>query len=490
MATVEFERVRSFTAELWVMLGGDPARVDRLEVVGKESLISPYPVTDLAAATVATVGLAAAELVEAGGAPAAPVTINRVLTSAWCRHASSQSVAERPRDGGRPLFTPPASGGVRMIEFETRDRRWLRLQANYAGPRERILRTLGVSDNAEEVAAAVATYDADEIEQAIVDNGGTVAASRTVEEWLTHPQGAAVANEALLDIDVIPSPGSTWQPTPGRPLAGIKVLDMTRVLAGPTATSILGGLGADVIRIEAPDGDEISTGGDHLLGKRWALLDLKNDEGRDRFLELLSTADIFVHGYRPGALDGLGIGEEVRAATRPGLIEATLNAYGWTGPWNKRRGFDTIMQFSTGLATANTAWAAEDPAHRQLDAMGSPVDLSRPRMLPIQILDYGAGFLLAASALRGLTRRLTAGEATRSRTALARFANKLIADGQVEPSDTPVNFPLDGPFEDHIFTTPRGPVRRLRFPVHSEQAPIYWERSWEVAGASAPRWNS
>jgi crotonobetainyl-CoA:carnitine CoA-transferase CaiB-like acyl-CoA transferase len=340
------------------------------------------------------------------------------------------------------------------------------------------------------VTRAVLQHDADDLEEAIVENGGTVAASRSVEEWLAHPQGHAVTRERILDTEPNGVTRSTWEPVPGRPLTGIKVLDMTRVLAGPTATSVLAGLGAEVMRIEAPDGDELTASGDHLLGKRWAILDARPEEGRERLLSLLADADVLIHGYRPGALEDLGLGQDVRATTRPGLIEATLDAYGWTGPWRDRRGFDTLLQFSTGLAVAHTRWAQEDPRGQTADSASGPADLDRPRLLPIQVLDYVAGFLLAAAVLQGLTRRLRSNEASRSRTALARIANKLIQDGEAEAAAIPIKFPLDGPFEDRIITTPNGPVRRLLFPVQTAHAPVYWERSYEIAGASAPVWTT
>ncbi|MBO0885761.1 MAG: CoA transferase [Acidimicrobiales bacterium] len=479
MSSDAFDRVRRLTTDLWDELGGAPAVVERLQVTGQASLVCPFPVTDLASAGMAVIGLAAAELADAAGAPAAPVSVDRVLTSAWCRHASSVPI--RPRSS-------PTVWATISREYRTRDGRWLRLQANYARPRARILKTLGVSDDVDEVAQVVLEHDADDLEGAIVENGGTVAASRSVEEWLAHPQGRAVSAEPLLDIEDNGVTRSTWEPTPGRPLAGIKVLDLTRVLAGPTATSVLAGLGAEVLRIDAPDGDELDASGDHLLGKRWAILDARTEQGRERLLSLLADADVLIHGYRPGALDGLGVGPDVRATTRPGLIEATLDAYGWTGPWKDRRGFDTLLQFSTGLAVAHTRWAREDGWRG--GSPGGPPEDDRPRLLPIQVLDYVAGFLIAAAAIRGLTRRLQSNEGSRSRTALARIASKLIHDGHMEALTTPITFPLDGPFEDRLITTPRGPVRRLLFPVRTEHAPVYWERSYEIAGASAPIWTT
>ena len=194
-----------------------------------------------------------------------------------------------------------------------------------------------------------------------------------------------------------------------------QVLDLTRVVAGPTGTRFLAACGAEALRLDCPGSDE-SAGpfkrvpDDLMLGKRWAFLDLRKPEGKARLLELLSEADVLVHGYRPDGIDGL-VSPEERQRARPDLVEVAFRAYGWTGPWRLRRGFDTITEFSTGIASGNQTWALEKPETRlPLVEVGKLVDASCPRECPVEVLDVATGYQIAAAAIRGLTRRLKTGQ--------------------------------------------------------------------------------
>ena len=169
-----------------------------------------------------------------------------------------------------------------------------------------------------------------------------------------------------------------------------QVLDLTRVLAGPVATRFLAGFGAEVLRIDPPWWDEPGFVPEVTLGKRCTRLDLRASDGRDAFLALLAKADVLVHGYRPDALTRLGLGPEARRQTRPGLIDVSLDAYGWTGPWRSRRGFDSLVQMSAGIAEEGMRRAGAD----------------RPTPLPVQALDHATGYIMAAAVVRGITRRL------------------------------------------------------------------------------------
>ena len=186
---------------------------------------------------------------------------------------------------------------------------------------------------------------------------------RTQEEWKAHPQGVAVAAEPLVSatasvVGLIPD----WPVPPERPLAGLCVLDLTRVLAGPVASRFLAGYGANVLRIDPPDWDEPGVVPEVTLGKRCARLDLRQTSDKDIFTALLANADILLHGYRPGALDRLGFGAEKRRSLAPGLIDVCLDAYGWSGPWAARRGFDSLVQMTTGIAATGMRWRhAERP---------------------------------------------------------------------------------------------------------------------------------
>lgn len=381
-----------------------------------------------------------------------------------------------------------------MCEFPTADDRWLRVQATFPTLRSRIARVLGTAEDPAAFETEIRRHPAEDLERSLVDAGAAVAVSRSVQEWRAHAQGRAVATEPVVRIEPGDTGDDIWKPTPGRPLAGIRVLDLTRVISGPMATRFLAACGAEVLRLDRPGSDEstgvFGRGSDIMLGKRWAFLDLRTADGRERFLGLLSQADVLVHGYRPGGLDSL-VAPEVRATVRPGLVEVALNAYGWTGPWKDRRGFDTLVQFSSGLADATTAWALADPEHRTpINALGRLVDADRPRHLPVEALDFATGYQIAAAAIRGLTRRVTTGEGSVSRLSLARTAAMLIGAGQVA-EEPEIRLPLDGPYEDRVYVSGDGsPVKRLRFPVTVEETPLFWERPFEAAGSSAPRWRT
>jgi crotonobetainyl-CoA:carnitine CoA-transferase CaiB-like acyl-CoA transferase len=278
------------------------------------------------------------------------------------------------------------------------------------------------------------------------------------------------------------------------PLQGIRICDLTWIVAGPTATRFLAACGAEVLRLDAPGSDESGSAGrlpnDLMLGQRWAFLDLRQPEGKAHFLELLSQADVFVHSYRPDRIDEL-VPPQDRQQANPDLVEIALRTYGWTGPWQLRRGFDTLAQFSTGIAAATQAWALEKPQARlPLVALGRLVDASRPRHMPVEALDLGSGYQMAAAAIRGLTRRLTTGRGSVSHLSLARTAAILTDKGEVPEQEPAIKLlageTLDGPWEERVYSDGRGPVRRLRFPLDIGENPLFWEHPAETAGASNP----
>jgi crotonobetainyl-CoA:carnitine CoA-transferase CaiB-like acyl-CoA transferase len=306
---------------------------------------------------------------------------------------------------------------------------------------------------------------------------------RTPAQWAVHPQGVAVAGEPLIAA----TPGtagpttSAWNPSPARPLAGLRVLDLTRVLAGPVATRMLAGLGADVLRIDPPGWDEPGVVPDMTIGKHAARLDARDPAGRDTLLELLAGADLLVHGYRSDALERLGLGDAVRADVRPGLVDVALDAYGWSGPWRTRRGFDSLVQMSTGIA----GWGLEHGT------------AERPTPLPVQALDHATGYLMAAAALTGLARRLRSGTGSRWRLSLARTALELerarafparpVAAHPAEPAPAPepltASVPLAAPLD-----TPWGAATLLPSPVRIGGIPLSWDHGPRELGSDAPAW--
>jgi crotonobetainyl-CoA:carnitine CoA-transferase CaiB-like acyl-CoA transferase len=242
------------------------------------------------------------------------------------------------------------------------------------------------------------------------------------------------------------------------------------VLAGPVATRLLAGWGARVLRLDPPDWDEPGVIPEMLLGKRTARLDLRTAEGRERFASLLAGADILVHGYRADALDRLGFGTDVRRQLRPGLVDVALDAYGWTGPWRGRRGFDSLVQMSTGIAEEGMRAYGRD----------------RPTPLPVQAIDHATGYLLAAAALRGLLLRRDSARGSRWRLSLARTSQLLLDAGR---ADTTVDDALAEPeLEDRLEQTSWGPARRVRAPLTVAGAPLRWELPARALGSDEPSW--
>ncbi|UNS99976.1 CoA transferase [Streptomyces tubbatahanensis] len=413
----------SGAAQAWAALGGDPALLGRVSYERRPGVLpSALPVRELASAAVAVCSLAAAEFscVRARSALLPPV---RVDDGAVATAFHSDRLVRVDGDG--PAAFAPLSRFWRTADG------WVRTHANYPHHRARLLSALGMDDHgpAEDEAAAgrvateLASRRAREVEEVVFREGGLAVVVRTPEEWVAHPQRQAVAAAPLVAVgglDAAPTPALEGPPGPGG-LRGLRVLDLTRVLAGPVATRTLALLGADVLRVDAPERPEFpGTHADTGLGKRSTLLDLSSRAGQATFEELLASAHVVVTGYRPGALDRFGLAPESLMDRRPGLVVGQLSAWGPAGPWQRRRGFDSLVQAATGIAAVEAAEGAGGNT--------SSPDLV-PGALPAQALDHGSGYLLAAGLLRALTEQRTGTAGSRLvRLSLARTAHWLLHD--------------------------------------------------------------
>jgi crotonobetainyl-CoA:carnitine CoA-transferase CaiB-like acyl-CoA transferase len=290
--------------------------------------------------------------------------------------------------------------------FRTHDG-WLRTHANYPHHRERLLHLIGLPEDThrEAFAAAVAGLSAAHLEERAAAAGALAVRVRSEGEWATSPQGRAAAGGPLVAVrgGEVGRP-RTWTAQDGRPLAGVRVLDLTRVIAGPVATRTLALLGAEVLRVDPPHLPEIEA--QHLdtgQGKRTALADLRDDEQRARVQDLLDAADVLVTGYRPGAVERFGL------RPPPALVHGRVTAWSVSGgPWAGRRGFDSLVQAASGIALVEG-------------------DGSRPGALPVQALDHASGYLLAAAVVGALDRRRVDGRDRDVSVALARTAAELLA---------------------------------------------------------------
>ncbi|MDO7882139.1 CoA transferase [Salinibacterium soli] len=279
---------------------------------------------------------------------------------------------------------------------------WVRTHANYPHHRDRLLAALGLplGTTADDLLAGLRGWRAADVEERAAEHGAVAVAVRTGEQWREHPQSLAAAQQPLVALERIAD-------APARvPRERFRVLDLTRVIAGPVATRTLALWGADVLRVDPPglaepEYQHLDTG----AGKRSAVLDASAPE----FGRLLESADVVVAGYRPGSLDRFGLSPEAIADRNPGAVIARVSAWGGIGPWGARRGFDSIVQAATGIAV-----------------LESP-DGSRPGALPAQALDHSAGYLLAAAVTTALRRRADEGGSWLADVSLARMAAELMA---------------------------------------------------------------
>ncbi|MFF3418007.1 CoA transferase [Streptomyces sp. NPDC002698] len=466
-------------AAVWEELGGDPALLPGVStVVRAGALEAALPVRELARACVGACALAAAEL---GARRAGLARVPRVSVDDGAVATAFVSERHLRIDGRVPVNFAPLSRFWRTADG------WVRTHANYPHHRARLLDALGAPDDAsaEDVAALLAERSAREIEESVYDAGGLAVALRTPKEWAAHDQGLALARRPLIERggtagrdDGTAARQRVLAPLSGGgpllPAAGVRVLDLTRVIAGPVATRTLALLGADVLRVDAPRlPEDPDAHADTGFGKRSTLLDLAAD--RRALDELLASADVVVTGYRPGALDRFGLSPEALAERDPGLVVAQVSAWGAYGPWGGRRGFDSLVQVATGIAVTE----------------GSP---ERPGALPAQALDHGTGYLLAAAVLRALTERAERGHGCVVRLALARTAMWLTdgigrEEGPGAPADLSVAEPYDRP--DAWLSERAGPVGLLGHalpPVSFAGGPTDWSRPPGRWGTDPARW--
>lgn len=445
---------------IWAALGGDSRLPSQATESGHGSLPSAFAVSDLASASIASAGLAIAELVGTTSAVRPEVRVDRRLASLWF------GTSLKPDGWTVPPAWDPIAG-----DYRGRDG-WIRLHTNAPHHRRAALAVLGTEADKAAVTEAVSRFAIDALEAAVVGEGGCAAAMRDIEDWRRHPQGIAVAAEPLMQWQRgETAPANGFAGTADRPLAGVRVLDLTRVLAGPVATRFLASAGADVLRIDPLDWDEPGVLPEVTLGKRRARLNLKTEDGRALFMRLLADADILVHGYRPDALERLGLNADNRQRLRPGLIDVSLDAYGWTGPWRSRRGFDSLVQMSTGIAEAG------------MRHYGT----SAPKPLPVQALDHATGYILAAAAIRGLTTRLATNSGSIWRTSLARVAH-LLMDYPAGPQAEQNSGSAETDFAENKEMTGWGAAWRLKNALTIPSVDLTWTRPAGPLGSDEPGW--
>jgi crotonobetainyl-CoA:carnitine CoA-transferase CaiB-like acyl-CoA transferase len=453
-------------ADLWVLAGGEPAALDAVTLTGEEpQLPSSFRVAAAAQVSIAAAGLAAAQIWKLRSGQSQQVAVEM-------RHAVAECRSERYlRLDGQP--PPPAWDAIAGI-YQTRDRRFVRLHTNFPGHREAVCRVLGCKAERDSVQAALMQWDAESFETAAYAGGGVVAMMRSHDEWSELAQAKALAALPVVEIEKIGEAAPRLWPAGDRPLAGLRVLDLSRVIAGPVAGRTLAAHGADVLLISGAELPAIpwltiDTG----RGKLSAFVELKREEGRQTLRELLAQVDIFSQGYRPRALANLGFSPQDAARINPGIVYVSLSAYGHAGPWADRRGFDSLTQTATGFNHAE----------------GVAAGIEGPKELPAQILDHATGHLMAFGAMMAKARQSREGGSWHVRVSLAQTGRWIWNLGRLIDGLKTEDLKSEA-VEAFIEETASGfgRLRGIRYSAELSKTPAFWSRPAVPLGSHPPRW--
>jgi len=437
----------------------DPAEV---EIIGRDPIYATrFRIGEASAAVLAACGVAISDLwelrtgrrqrtrIDVGGAAAALLSFIHLR-------------CETAPDLARELLAMTAL-------FQAEAGRWVHLHGGFPHLRDGLLELLDCANETESIARAVSKWDAQDLEDAIAERSLCGARVRTQAEWAEHPQGLALAERPLVEIRRIGESAPEALPDGDRPLSGVRVLDLTRVLAGPTCGRTLAEHGADVMRVHAPhlpfvEPFVMDTG----HGKLSTHLDLRQSGDADRMRDLIRTGDVFSRGYRKGALEKLGFGLEELVALRPGLIVVSINCYGHEGPWSERAGWEQLAQTVIGIASENGG-------------------VDTPRLLPAAATDYTTGYLAALGTLVALARRAQEGGSYEVRVSLARSGMWLQGLGRVD--GPPIGVGQDQ-LEHYMqeSMTAKGPIRHLGPVLELSETPPRWDRATAELGSHPPTW--
>lgn len=431
---------------------------------------SPFKLGETCAAVLGGVGTAVNDIWELK-------TGRRQQVSIDVRHAAaalrSTTYMQRPDANGR-FQTIVNERHERMLQltrpWPTRDGRWFLPHFGLPNLQARVLQVLGCEFTPESVGPAVAKWDALDLEAAIDEARACGGMVRSNEEWLAHPHGQVLAAKPIVEIIKLGDSAPEPMPTGDRPLDGIRVLDLTRILAGPIAARTLAEHGAEVLMVTKDGLPQIP---EHVVdtshGKRSSYLDLKSPDGAARLRELAKTADVFSQGYRPGILTGLGFGPEQLAELRPGIVYCSISCFGADGPFSHRAGWEQVAQTVTGMC------------HGQ--------DPEQPRLAPAAACDYTTGYLAAYGVLLALTRRAREGGSYHVRVSLCQSGMFIQRQGNVAYDAPDMNLSPAELDEIMIVSEPAsGPLRHLGPVLRLSETPPRWVRPTPVLGGDEAAW--
>ncbi|NYT63745.1 CoA transferase [Alcaligenaceae bacterium] len=452
------------------------AEVDNVLVTGADPFYRiPFRIGGLVSSVLAATGVAINDIWALRGHARQSIAVGLPEAAATLR--SMDYTRARDKNGAyRPVPLPPDRAHVMNLcrPYRTRNGSWF-VPHFSLGLGAKVLDVLGCDDTTDAISAAVANWDANELEDAVASAGACGGTVRTKQEWLAHPHGSYLADRPVVELTRVgPAKAESFH-LGERPLSGVRVLDLTRIIAGPVSSRGLAEHGADVLMVTA---QHLLQAPEHVRdtsqGKRSCFLDLKSAEGASRFAELVREADVIVSSYRPGALDSLGFGMEELARLRPGIIQVSVSCYGSGGPFAQRRGWEQIAQAVTGICQTQSAAVGAD----------------QPKIVSPLICDFTTGYLATYGALLALGRRAREGGSWQVEVSLCRSSMFLQSQGLISEFETApetlaqeqlASFYVqeDGAYGDIMAL---GPVLRL------SETPPYWAGSTPLLGSDAPVW--
>ena len=454
----------SLLTRLWQLAQLPDAALPYASLDGSDPVLpSSFRVGAAAQSTIAAAALAACELGHMRGAERQQVHVQMA-------HAALECSSWYSLDGVSPDPWDKFSGLYACADG------WVRVHANFAHHRDGALRLLGLDPagaKRTDAEQALRQWRAIDFETAAAEAGLVAAALRGFAQWDASAQGQAIAAQPLFTLERIADAAPRALPVladDARPLSGIRVLDLTRILAGPVGTRAMAAYGADVLLVNGPHLPNIEAIADTSRGKLSAHADLRTDAGQEALWRVLADAHVFVQAYRPGALQARGFGPLEIAARCPGIVLVSLSAYGAQGPWSGRRGFDSLVQTAMGFN------------HAEGVAKGD----GKPRPMPMQILDHASGYLIALCAAAALLRQQREGGSWQVGISLAQTGHWLRSLGCVE-NGFAVTPPERTPYLES-FRSGFGELRAFRHSAQLARTPATWLLPSMQPGSHAMRW--
>jgi crotonobetainyl-CoA:carnitine CoA-transferase CaiB-like acyl-CoA transferase len=478
MNTTSMGRTGAF-AELMAIRASDEPAPGEVTITGEDPLFqSPFRIGETAADALAARGVAANDLWQLRTGRRQAVGVDVRAAAATSLSGGHLTLRRDAQGIYQPIPVSPALKHMVALTqpWQAADGRWVLPHTNLPHLERRVLDVLNCESTPEGVAQGVSRWRSDELEDAIAAAHACAGKVRTPQEWLEHPHGAYLASRPVVEITKIADGNPVPLPPGSQPASGIRVLDLTRILAGPTAGIGMAEHGADVLMVTAPSLPQVPDFvRDTSHGKRSCFLDIHRADQAARLRELAREADVFIDGYRPGRLAAHGFGVDELAKMRPGLVHVTVNCYGSGGPWASRAGWDQVAQAVTGIC------------HTQ----GLATKAGQPKLTPVFMCDFLTGFLGTFGAMLALARRAREGGSYRVQVSLCQSAMLLQRQGLMERFDHAPGHLTDAEFESLAVCddgTCYGDLKSLGPVLKMSETPPHWFRTTPQLGSNRAEW--